>query len=153
MTTVQFCSFLSTLYFLGISSCFYVLCMDKAWYNYYYLYMQVFSNHSWLSPLVCGRFLSLFGECDLILFIVFIFLPDSPSVTIQRCSTLVTEGDNVTMYVMLVIANVSMSESGSYQCLAWNGIGNSGTKSCTIAVQCKLPYYLEGLCDWVGFQQ
>jgi len=110
------------------------------------------------------------------LFIVFMFLPDSPSVTIQRCSTPVTEGDNVTMNCnatgnpvpntawikggevvsynkMLVIANVSRSESGSYQCLAWNGIGNSGSKSCTIAVQCKLPYYLEGLCNWVGCQQ
>ena len=104
-----------------------------------------------------------------------LFLPllDSPSVTIQQCSTPVTEGDNTTLYCnatgnpvpntawikagevvsyskRLVIANISRSESGSYKCLAWNGVGNNGTKSCTVDIQCKLRHYFRGFCDWVG---
>ena len=105
-----------------------------------------------------------FGECDLILLISF-FLPDSPSVTIQQCSTPVNESDNATLYCNAtgnpvpntawikagevvsynkrhVITNISRSESGSYECLAWNGIRNNDTKSCLVVVQCKLHLFI-----------
>ena len=94
--------------------------------------------------------------------------PDAPTVTIQQCSTSVTEGDNATLYcnatgipvpntawirastgdilsnqkayTVYMITDIKRSESGSYKCLAWNGIGNNGTKSCTIDVNCKYVY-------------
>ena len=86
--------------------------------------------------------------------------------TIQQCSTPVTEGDNATLYCnatgnpvpnitwikggevllshteMLAIAKISRSESGSYECLAWNGIGKNGSKSCTIDVHCKSSFII-----------
>ena len=95
--------------------------------------------------------------------------------TIQQCSTPVTEGNTVTLYCNasgnpvpntawikagkdvsynngLVLANISRGEGGSYECLAWNGIGNNDTKACTVDVQCKLHYYFGELFVWVGFQ-
>jgi len=80
-----------------------------------------------------------------------------PSVSIQQCSTPVIESKNARLYCnatgnpvpnitwikggevlshtkMLAITNISRSESGSYECLAWNGIGKNGSKSCTIDV-------------------
>ena len=90
------------------------------------------------------------------------FLSDAPTVTLQQCSSSVTEGDNVTLScsatgfplpsvawvrastrevlsnsTMHIITAVKRNESGSYECLAWNGIGNNSTKTCTIDVQCK----------------
>ena len=85
--------------------------------------------------------------------------------TIQQCSTPVTEGHNATLYYnatgnpvpntawiragqvetnnkMLVLAAIKRNESGNYECLAWNGIGNNSTKSCTIDVQCKLHLFI-----------
>ena len=85
--------------------------------------------------------------------------------TIQQCSTPVTEGDNATLYCnatgnpvpttawikagevvtynkRLVIANISRDQGGSYECLAWNGVGNNDTKNCTVNVQCELHYCL-----------
>ena len=89
-------------------------------------------------------------------------LSEEPSVTIQQCSTPVTEGDHATLYCNAtgsplpniawirasswdvlsnkkghMITAIKRNESGSYECLAWNGIGNNSTKSCTIDVQCK----------------
>ena len=89
-------------------------------------------------------------------------LSDEPSVTIQHCSTPVTEGKNVTLSCSAtgnpvpsfawirtstrevlsdkkehMITAIKRNELGSYECLAWNGIGNNSTKSCTIDVQCK----------------
>ena len=89
-------------------------------------------------------------------------LPDDPTVTIQQCSTPVTEGDNATLDCsatgnpvpstawlrtntrailsyskILDIPTIQRSQSGNYECLAWNGIGNNNTKSCSIDVHCK----------------
>ena len=81
--------------------------------------------------------------------------------TIQQCSTPVTEGNTAAMYCNatgnpvpntawiksgktvsysegLVIVNISRSEAGSYECVAWNGIGRNATKICRVDVQCKL---------------
>ena len=92
-------------------------------------------------------------------------LLDPPSVTIQQCSTPVTEGDNATLYCnatgnpvpntawikagevvtynkRFVIANISRDQGGSYECLAWNGVGNNDTQNCTLNVQCELHYCL-----------
>jgi len=83
-----------------------------------------------------------------------------PSATVQQCFTPVTEGDNATLHcnatsnpapsiawirastrevaayneVYMSLEAITRSESGSYECLAWNGIGNNSTKSCTIDV-------------------
>ena len=90
------------------------------------------------------------------------FFADEPSVTSQKCPSPVTEGDNVTLHCnatgnpvpsiawirastrktvsyseMLFIGSIMRKESGKYECLAWNGIGNNSTKSCTIDVHCK----------------
>ena len=124
------------------------------------------------SPVV--SFGPCFGECDLIL-LIDLFLPDSPIVTIQQCSTPVSEGDNATLYCNAtgnpvpntawinagkvvsyskrhVIANISRDQAGSYECLAWNGIGDNGTMSCLIDVQCKLHYLFIGivLISWLS---
>ena len=99
------------------------------------------------------------------------FLSDVPTVTTQNCSSPVTEGDNATLNCYVtgspapssawirastrevlsnnkthMITAVKRNESGSYECLAWNGIGNNSTKSCTIDVQCKYIYYIQGTC-------
>ena len=108
--------------------------------------------------------------------LIFYFsLPDAPTVTIQQCFTPVTEGNNAILYCnatgnpvpnttwtkagevvsynkRLVLANISRGEGGSYECLAWNGIGKNDTKACTVDVQCKLQYCFGELCVWVGFQ-
>ena len=85
--------------------------------------------------------------------------------TIQQCSSPVTEGDNATLQCsvtgnpvpstawirqnteevvsydeILILPNIKRNESGSYECLAWNGIGNNSTKSFTIVVECKLIF-------------
>ena len=122
--------------------------------------MPVSTNH-------CGAVFSFLGwfevwflicRCDII---YFASLLDPPSVTIQQCSAPLTEGDNVTLHCNatgnpvpntafikagevlsynkgLVVVNISRDEGGSYECLAWNGIGNNDTTSCTVDVQCKL---------------
>ena len=83
-------------------------------------------------------------------------------VAIQQCSSLVTEGDNVTFYCnatgnpspnitwtranssavisfseMFHMEAVKRNESGSYVCHASNGFGTHNT-SCSVDVQCKL---------------
>ena len=92
------------------------------------------------------------------------FLPVPPTVTIQQCSTPVTEGDDATLSCsatgipapnitwirpnmrvlankkMHVITDIKRNESGSYECHASNGIGNNSTKSCTIDVRCKYDF-------------
>ena len=85
--------------------------------------------------------------------------------SIQQCSTPVIESKNARLYCnatgnpvanitwikggevlshtkMLAITNISRSESGSYECLAWNGIGKNGSKSCTIDVHCKSSFII-----------
>ena len=92
----------------------------------------------------------------------YVFFLDAPTATIQQCSTPVTEGNNATLYCnatgnpapnitwirkstrqvvsankVLVIEAIKSNGSGSYECLAWNGIGNNSTNSCTVDVYCK----------------
>ena len=91
-----------------------------------------------------------------------VFLVVEPSVTSQQCSSPVTEGDNATLHCnatgnplpsvawirastrgivsyskMLFMEDIKRNRSGSYECLAWNGIGKNSTNSCTIDVHCK----------------
>ena len=89
-------------------------------------------------------------------------LSDEPNVTIEHCSTNVTEGDNVTVSCNATgsptpetvwirektgeilsyskihqITGINRNETGAYVCLAWNGIGKNNSKSCLVVVQCK----------------
>ena len=89
-------------------------------------------------------------------------LSDGSDVTIEHCSTKVTEGDNATMSCNATgsptpetawirektgevlsyskvhqITGISRNEAGAYVCLAWNGIGKNNSKSCLVVVQCK----------------
>ena len=89
-------------------------------------------------------------------------LSDEPNVTIEHCSTNVTEGDNVTVSCNATgsptpetawirektgevlsyskinqITGINRNEPGAYVCLAWNGIGRNNSKSCLVVVQCK----------------
>ena len=93
---------------------------------------------------------------------IFDILSDEPSVSIEHCSTKVTEGDNATMSCnatgsptpetawirektgevlsyskIYQITGISRNEAGAYVCLAWNGIGKNNSKSCLVVVQCK----------------
>ena len=93
---------------------------------------------------------------------IFDVLSDEPSVSIEHCSTKVTEGDNATMSCnatgsptpetawirektgevlsyskIYQITGISRNEAGAYVCLAWNGIGKNNSKSCLVVVQCK----------------
>ena len=90
------------------------------------------------------------------------YFQDESAVTIQQCPSPVTEGDNTILYCnvagnpvpstawirtstgevlsysdRLVIDAIERNESGSYECLAWNGIGNNNSKSCIIDVHLK----------------
>ena len=89
-------------------------------------------------------------------------LSDEPNVTIEHCSTKVTEGENATMSCNATgsptpktawireetgevlsyskihqITGINRNEAGAYVCLAWNGIGKNNSKSCLVVVQCK----------------
>ena len=89
---------------------------------------------------------------------------DGPNVTIEQCPPPLTEGENATLQCsatgnpvpntawmrqntgvvsydeILILPNIKRNESGSDDCLAWNGIGNNSTNSCTIVVECKLIF-------------
>ncbi|XP_078379808.1 hemicentin-1-like isoform X8 [Oculina patagonica] len=87
---------------------------------------------------------------------VTVFFP--PRSVIHDCPNQVLEGDNVTLYCnatgnpppkvawirsgqVLVKNNANMipsinrSQAGTYECIAWNGIGNNFTTNCTVDVQ------------------
>ena len=91
------------------------------------------------------------------------FVSVEPSATVQQCFTPVTEGDNATLHCnatgnpapsiawirastrevvayteILSLEAITRNETDSYECLAWNGIGDESAKSCTIDVHCKL---------------
>ena len=100
-------------------------------------------------------------------------LPDAPNVAIQQCSTPVHEGESATHYCnatgnpapstawfkkstgevlynkTLILPNIKRNESGIYECLAWNGIGNNSTKSCTIDVYCKLIFIFKVVVSYM----
>ena len=97
----------------------------------------------------------------------FTFLADEPSVTIQQCPALVTEGywgsgvpsprtawirektgEVISSNKIHQITAIKSNESSNYLCLASNGIGRNSTKSCSVDVRCKYAilfflYYLE----------
>ena len=98
--------------------------------------------------------------------ITFLSLLVKPTVTIQQCSTPVTEGNNATLYCnatgypvpiiawinessrnvesptnTLVITAITRSERGSYACHASNGVGND-TQTCEIDVHCKFHFLI-----------
>ena len=83
-----------------------------------------------------------------------------PKSAIQNCPGQVFEGDNVTLYCnatgnpapkvawirsgevlvkdnVNVISAINRSLSGTFKCMAWNGIGNNYTANCTVDVHCK----------------
>ena len=91
-----------------------------------------------------------------------VFLSVEPRITSKQCASPVTEGDNATLHCsaignpspniawikvstretvsfsgMLFIEDIKRNKSGSYECLAWNGIGNNNTNSCTVDVHCE----------------
>ena len=92
----------------------------------------------------------------------------APNVTSRQCPTVVNEGNDVTLYCVatgnpvpsitwirlstgevtivsnsnsLVFAAINRNESGLYQCIANNSIGNY-LKNCTVDVHCKLNNYV-----------
>ena len=101
-------------------------------------------------------------------------LPDAPNVIIRQCSAPVNEGESATLYcnatgnpvprtvwirasageVMsynksLNLPNIKRNESGRYECIAWNGIGNNKTEFCTVDVYCKLFMFIVLVCTCV----
>ena len=70
-----------------------------------------------------------------------------PSIAWIRASTREVVSYNKT----LVIEAVQRNQSGSYQCLAWNRVGNNSV-SCTIDVHCKsLSVFVFCLaCFWIS---
>ena len=85
--------------------------------------------------------------------------------TLQQCSTSVNESDNALLYCnatgnpvpnfswirekvrkvvsqnkTLVLSTIKRNESGVYQCIAWNGIGNNIIKNCTVDVHCEFTF-------------
>ena len=56
-----------------------------------------------------------------------------PSIAWIRASTRKT----VSYSEMLIIGGITRNESGKYECLAWNGIGNNSTATCIVDVNCK----------------
>ena len=88
------------------------------------------------------------------------FFADSPESEIHHCPSQVREDENVTLYCnatgnpppkvawitsgevlvkdsAYIIPAINRSQAGTYECMAWNGIGNNFTRSCTVDVQCK----------------
>ena len=92
----------------------------------------------------------------------------APNVTLRQCPTVVKEGNDATLYCdatgnpvpsitwirlsigevtivsnnnSLVFAAINRSESGLYQCITNNSIGND-SKNCTVDVHCKLNSYV-----------
>ena len=85
----------------------------------------------------------------------------------MQCPTSTTEGSDVTLHCyangnpppnitwiwqdtgdvlgsseQLTLTAVNRSQAGTYQCLAWNGIGTNATSACLLDVLCKSDIYL-----------
>ena len=56
-----------------------------------------------------------------------------PNINWIRKDTGVVLGTNE----QLALTDVRRSEAGTYQCSAWNGIGNNSTRTCSLDVYCK----------------
>ena len=92
----------------------------------------------------------------------FLFLIDEPLVLSLECPTPIVEGHDVTLHCnatgnplpniswirqdtgdilgtngQLTLTAVNRSKTGTFQCLAWNGIGNNSTRTCSLDVYCK----------------
>ena len=92
----------------------------------------------------------------------------APNVTLRHCPTVVNESNDATLFCnatgnpvpsinwirknrgevtivsnnsALVFAAINRTESGLYQCIATNNIGND-LKNCTVDVHCKLNSYV-----------
>lgn len=90
----------------------------------------------------------------------YVFSAVPPKAIIHKCPTTVTE-ENIATFncsatgnpspkvawirsgeVMMEggayeISAIHRRQKGIYECMAWNGIGNNSTASCTVDVQCK----------------
>ena len=104
----------------------------------------------------------------------------APNVTVRQCPTVVNEGNDATLYCdatgnpvpsitwirlstgevtivsnnnSLVFAAINRNESGLYQCITNNSIGND-LKNCTLDVLCKLNNYVRevGWCREMSAQ-
>ena len=102
-----------------------------------------------------------FYSFNFLFIFVFDFAVKSQVLNIQ-CPTSITEGSNVSLHCnatgnpppnitwiwqdtgdvlgsseQLTLTAVNRSQAGTYQCQAWNGIGNSSTETCSLDVFCK----------------
>ena len=93
---------------------------------------------------------------------IFLFLIDEPLVLNLECPTSIIEGYNATLHCnatgnpppninwirketgdvlgtneQLTLTAVNRSKAGTFQCLAWNGIGKNSTRTCSPDVYCK----------------
>ena len=123
----------------GMQHCFHFICFD--WVLSVFGCLHIMARH-----------LTLFVSCFAV----------EPTVIIQQCASPLTEGANTTLYCnvtgnptpsvawirketnkiassnnVLHITDVQRNQSGDYECLAWNGIGDNSTNSCFVDVQCK----------------
>ena len=92
----------------------------------------------------------------------FLFLLGDPLVLNFECPTSVIEGYDATLHCnatgnplpnitwiqqdtkdvlgttkQLTLTAVNRNKTGTFQCIAWNGIGNNSTRTCTLDVFCK----------------
>ena len=51
-------------------------------------------------------------------------------------------GDVLGSSEQLTLTAVNRGQSGTYQCITWNGIGNNATSACRLDVFCKSDIYL-----------
>ena len=110
--------------------------------------------------------LTTFGYSHLLRFVLCFSV--APNVTLRQCPTVVNESNDATLYCnatgnpvpsikwirrrtgydtivsnksALMLAAIYRNESGLYQCIANNSVGND-SKNCTVDVQCKLNNYV-----------
>ena len=92
--------------------------------------------------------------------LIFVFSVVPPMSTIHNCPSNVTEGNNVTLYCnatgnpppevawirsgkvlvkdsAYIMSAIKRNQTGIYECMAWNGIGNNFTANCSLHVLCK----------------
>lgn len=92
--------------------------------------------------------------------------PDHPQIFDMHCPTTIVEGSNVTLHCnvtgnplpnivwilrytgsvlgrseKLTLTDVNRSQTGTYLCRAWNGIGSNSTRTCGLDVYCEQNIY------------